>query len=40
MPFKVGKGVDLGAFKAGDKVRFRVLNKEDHLVVEAMEKAK
>lgn len=27
-------------FKAGDKVRFRVANKGDHLVVEAMEMAK
>lgn len=40
MPFKVEKGVDLKAFKAGDKVRFRVANKDDHLVVEALEKAK
>jgi Cu/Ag efflux protein CusF len=32
--------VDLKAFKAGDKVRFRVANKDDHLVVEAMEKSK
>ncbi len=40
MPFKVEKGVDLKAFKAGDKVRFRVANKDDHLVVEAMEKSK
>lgn len=40
MPFKVEKGVDLKAFKTGDKVRFRVANKDDHLVVEAMEKAK
>lgn len=40
MPFKVEKGVDLKAFKAGDEVRFRVANKDDHLVVEAMEKSK
>lgn len=40
MPFKVEKGVDLKAFKAGDKVRFRVANKDDHLIVEAMEKSK
>jgi hypothetical protein len=32
--------VDLQAFKAGDNVRFRVANKDDHLVVEAMEKAR
>jgi Cu/Ag efflux protein CusF len=40
MPFKVEKAVDLKPFKVGDKVRFRVANKDDHLVVEAMEKAK
>jgi Cu/Ag efflux protein CusF len=40
MPFKVGKGVDLKGFKPGDKVRFRVSNADDHLVVEAMEKTK
>lgn len=40
MPFKAEKSVDLKAFKAGDKVRFRVANKGDHLVVEAMEMAK
>jgi Cu/Ag efflux protein CusF len=39
MPFKVEKSVDLKPFKAGDKVRFRVTNKDDHLVVEAMEQA-
>lgn len=40
MPFKVTQSVDLKAFKAGDKVRFRVTNKGDHLVIEAMELAK
>ena len=40
MPFKVEKRVDLKAFNAGDMVRFRVTNKDDHLVVEAMEKVK
>ncbi|TWO72995.1 copper-binding protein [Caenimonas sedimenti] len=40
MPFKVAKAVDLKPFKAGDKVRFRLANKDDHLVVEAMEKAR
>lgn len=40
MPFKVEKAVDLRPFKEGDKVRFRVASKDDHLVVEAMEKAK
>lgn len=38
MPFKVAKGVDLKSFKPGDKVRFRLAGKDDHLVVEAMEK--
>jgi Cu(I)/Ag(I) efflux system protein CusF len=40
MPFKADPKVDLKQFKAGDKVRFTVSNKNDHLVVEAMEKAK
>ena len=40
MPFKFEKTVDLKPFNAGDKVRFWVANKDDHLVVEAMEKAK
>lgn len=40
MPFKVAKGVDLKQFKPGDKVRFTFANKDDHLVVQAMEKAK
>lgn len=40
MPFKVEKAVDLGAFKPGDKARFRVADKDGHLVVEAMEKVK
>jgi Cu/Ag efflux protein CusF len=40
MPFKVEQGVDLKRFKPGDKVRFTVANKDDHLVVQAMEKAK
>lgn len=38
MPFKTGKAVDLRRFKPGDKVRFTVVNKDDHLVVDAMEK--
>jgi Cu/Ag efflux protein CusF len=37
MPFTVEKGVDLSRFKAGDKVRFTVVNKDDHLVLSAME---
>ena len=40
MPFKVRKGIDLKRFKPGDKVRFQVANKDDHLTIEAMEKAK
>lgn len=40
MPFKAEKSVDLRTFKAGDKVRFKVANKGDHLVIEAMEMAK
>ncbi|MES2936126.1 MAG: copper-binding protein [Pseudomonadota bacterium] len=40
MPFKVDKAVDLKKFKAGDKVRFTVSVKDDHLVVGAMEKLK
>jgi Cu/Ag efflux protein CusF len=40
MPFKVEKAVDLKGFKAGDRVRFQLANKDDHLVVQAMEKAK
>jgi len=40
MPFKAEKSVDLRGFKAGDKVRFRVVKKVDHLIIEAMEMAK
>jgi len=40
MPFKVEQGVDLKRFKAGDKVRFTLANKDDHLVVQAMETVK
>ena len=40
MPFKVDRGVDLKRFQPGDKVRFTVANKDDHLVIQAMEKAK
>ena len=40
MPFKVEKAVDLKPFKVGDRVRFRVANKDAHLVVQAMEKSK
>jgi Cu/Ag efflux protein CusF len=40
MPFKVDKRVDLKKFKPGDKVRFTVSMKNEHLVVGAMEKVK
>lgn len=40
MPFKAEKSVDLSTFKPGDKARFRVAEKDGHLVVEAMEKVK
>jgi Cu/Ag efflux protein CusF len=40
MPFKVANGVNLKKFKAGDKVRFTVSVKDEHLVVGAMEKVK
>lgn len=40
MPFKVEAGVELRRFKPGDRVRFTFANKDDHLVVQAMEMAK
>jgi Cu/Ag efflux protein CusF len=40
MPFKADPRVDLRKFKAGDKVRFTVVHKDEHLVVDAMEKAR
>jgi Cu/Ag efflux protein CusF len=40
MPFKADPKVDLKRFKAGDKVRFTLSNKDDHLVIDAMETAK
>jgi Cu/Ag efflux protein CusF len=40
MPFKTDKAVDLKRFKPGDQVRFTIANKDDHLVVNAMEKLK
>jgi Cu/Ag efflux protein CusF len=40
MPFKAEKTVDLRSFQPGDEVRFRVTVKNDHLVIEAMEKAR
>jgi Cu/Ag efflux protein CusF len=40
MPFKVAEGVKLAPFKAGDKVRFTVVERNDHLVIDAMEVVK
>jgi len=37
MPFKVADGTSLAAFKPGDKVRFTVVEKNDHLVIDAIE---
>lgn len=37
MPFKVANGAALAAFKPGDKVRFTVIEKDDHLVVDRIE---
>ena len=37
MPFKVVNGAALVTFKPGDKVRFTVIEKNDHLVVDAIE---
>ncbi len=38
MPFKVAEGVALGAFKPGDTVRFTFVEKDDHLVINALER--
>lgn len=40
MPFKVDAGVSLVPFKVGDKVRFTVVMRDDHLLIDAMEAAK
>ena len=37
MPFKVANGAALAAFKPGDKVRFTVIEKNDHLFIDAIE---
>ena len=37
MPFKVADGAPLAAFKPGDYVRFTVIEKNDHLVIDAIE---
>ncbi|MEK9803659.1 MAG: copper-binding protein [Curvibacter sp.] len=38
MPFKVDKGVPLAGFKPGDKVRFSFVERDDHLVIDALER--
>jgi len=40
MPFKVADGVALAPFKAGDRVRFTVVERNDHLMIDALEKLK
>lgn len=40
MPFKVAKGVSLAPFEVGDKIRFTVVDRDDHLVIDAMEVVK
>ena len=37
MPFKVSNGAALVAFKLGDKVRFTVIDKNNYLVIDAIE---
>ncbi|HBH38462.1 MAG TPA: RND transporter [Curvibacter sp.] len=38
MPFKVDKAVALAGFKPGDKVRFTFVERDDHLVIDALER--
>lgn len=40
MAFKVADGVALSSFKVGAKVRFTVVERDDHLLIDAMEAAK
>ena len=40
MPFKVAEGVSLTSFKVGDKIRFTVVDRDDHLMIDAMEVVK
>lgn len=40
MPFKVDAAVPLAPFKVGDKVRFTVTTRDDHLLIDAMEAAR
>lgn len=39
MPFKVAEDVAMTPFKTGDKVRFTLQQKDDLLVIDAMERA-
>ncbi len=39
MPFKVEKSVSLAAFKPGDTVRFTFVERDGHLVIDALERA-
>jgi Cu/Ag efflux protein CusF len=38
MPFKVDNSVPLAGFKPGDKVRFTFVERDDHLVIDALER--
>lgn len=38
MPFKVDKAIGLDSFKPGDKVRFTFVERDDHLVIDALER--
>lgn len=38
MPFKVDPGVRLAGFKPGDTVRFTFVERDDHLVIDALER--
>lgn len=38
MPFKVEQGVPLAGFKPGDKVRFTFVERDDHLVIDTLER--
>lgn len=40
MPFKVSEAIPLETFKVGHRVRFTVAEKNDHLVVDQMERLK
>ncbi len=41
MPFiRSPNGVTLAPFKVGDRVRFTVVEKDDHLLIDALEKLK